>query len=199
MPNWCMNKLDVTGRDIDLEEFRIATSNKDGEFSFAALVPFPKEDDESSEVLDWRSWTNTNWGTKWDIPADECTFSKYEDDILPTMTWEFSSAWAPPLPWLYQVSEKFPHLDFKLWFDEPGMSYSGCAVLRKGSVDKAESWESSNCFIMGPCAVKSCEEYVHVDAFERHAINRTEEEHYYCAEHRLYELVEAAYAEDSTS
>lgn len=192
MPNWCMNKLDVIGRDVDLEEFKKATSDSDGNLSFAALVPPPE-----NEPYDWRTWADTHWGTKWDVSPEDCAHDVHHEDFLPTMMWEFTTAWAPPIAWLYQVAAQYPHLDFKLWFDEPGMSFSGCAVLRKGSVDEAESWESQTCFVMGPCAVAGCEEMVDVDAFARHEKPRSDNEHYYCHEHELFEMVEKAVQQEN--
>jgi hypothetical protein len=191
MPNWCINKLDVIGTQSELEEFKKAVSDADGNFSFAALVPPPAEESRDAD-WDWRSWTSTHWGTKWDIAEGECTFGYHEEDDEPTMMWEFPTAWAPPIPWVGQVAEQYPNLTFKLWFDEPGMSFSGCAVFRTGGVDKSESWETDVSFMLGECAVRACDEVVYVDAFSRHTKKRDNNEHYYCDEHALFELVEEA-------
>lgn len=195
MPNWCINKLDVVGAEEALEKFKVDSSNSDGEFCFSALVAPPEEAlDSDSPIGGWRAWADTNWGTKWDISADECAFTLHYEDSEPTMVWEFSTAWAPPTAWLAQVAPQYPELTFKLWFDEPGMSFSGCDVYQNGTITE-ESWESNVCFYLAECHAPNCDGEVFQDAFMRHGKNRDENEHYYCDDHELFKVIEAASAQ----
>jgi len=81
MPNWCSNKLTITG---NLEPFKKWLDGKP--LTLTAIKPTPKELTEQtspfnrdpafqSELLlkyghdNWYDWNNDNWGTKCDIEA----------------------------------------------------------------------------------------------------------------------------------
>lgn len=80
------------------------------------------------EPIDGYHWNVQNWGTKWDI---------YYDNITPeTMGWnegceeisfDFDTAWSPPIAWFETAVEKYPSLSFKLHFEEPGCYFAGDA------------------------------------------------------------------------
>jgi hypothetical protein len=37
----------------------------------------------------------------------------------------FESAWSPPYKWIISIAPKFPNLNFRLKFDEPGAGFLG--------------------------------------------------------------------------
>ena len=121
MPNWCNNFLLVTGDDELLEKFHDENTGDDEELSFNKSVPLCDDDDDDNDNM-----KNINmWGTKWDaieVCCDE--FGRYE----------FDTAWSPPIPWFRAIVEKYPELDFELWYSEPGMYFSGVVKGARGEI-----------------------------------------------------------------
>lgn len=93
MPNWCSNKLTVSGSATHLKRLLKACANPpEGyikeyleaeshvEFSFAGIVPPPK-----SLGNNFTNWTRENWGTKWDINQNAIPlidFDEIDDETL---------------------------------------------------------------------------------------------------------------------
>ena len=91
MPNYCTNYLILGGNteiltDLWEKNFAQLTFNQHGMF-LQLLRPMP--DLEDSEIRDWRL---SNWGTKWE--AIDMWDVNFDDDIL---TFEFDTAWSPPV------------------------------------------------------------------------------------------------------
>ena len=76
----------------------------------------------------WWDWCVNNWGTKWDVTAEE----DWRDDEVIHL--RFESAWSPPVAWLEQVAAQFPKLTFKLKYEEEGYCFMGLATGKDGSV-----------------------------------------------------------------
>ena len=70
----------------------------------------------------WYHWNIQNWGTKWDITAQQVEI-EYEDDEQLEVS--FDTAWAPPEPICYRLREMFKDLSFSWFYDEPGMETAG--------------------------------------------------------------------------
>lgn len=66
----------------------------------------------------WYDWKIKNWGTKWGVDAD-CDYTET------SMSARFDTAWSPPEPIYYALVDKFPDLDIKWHYNEPGMGFSG--------------------------------------------------------------------------
>ena len=67
----------------------------------------------------WYDWKIKHWGTKWnssDVQAD------FMEDRA---TFFFTTAWSPPEPIYHALVDKFPNLDIKWHYDEPGCNFSG--------------------------------------------------------------------------
>ena len=142
MPNWCENRVAISGDSEDIKTFREAAF-KDGKFQFANLIPMPEELNITAGSLgkgtfeqvdleikqdqnikkygykDWYDWSNAVWGTKWDIEAED----KNNDDEFINL--EFATAWGPPVGVYEYIKDKFPSLDISWFYDEPGMEYAG--------------------------------------------------------------------------
>jgi hypothetical protein len=115
MPNWCGNELTCYGPTDDVDA--IVDLFEAGE-PFEALVPQP-------EGEDWYTWRIHNWGTKWDIGSDDVTI---DIDPCGTHTYAklyFDTAWSPPEGVLDALREKFPNVDFTLFYREDGMQLAG--------------------------------------------------------------------------
>ena len=200
MPNWCINQLEVTGPDADLDRFLEATTsdaddNGDRHLSFDRLVPMPAEY-EQGEL--WYNWRIEHWGTKWDLGTDTDSVPVVDDDLI---FWEFSTAWAPPEPWLLAASEKFPTLTFTLGYDEPGMCFAGVLTVKNGIVDEDRSWQGDSMSWIS-CAVPNCPSdddgpvasYAPLDF--RDGAPGPETRVAYCDSHRLVEAVVQANREE---
>lgn len=75
---------------------------------------------------DWYGWRIANWGTKWDVGADDI---QVVDDSPEYLSLEFYTAWSPPEGIYAALLELFDEhkLDVQAtWFyDEPGMQFAG--------------------------------------------------------------------------
>lgn len=150
MPNWCTNRLVVTGSRGDVEAFYQANKTTSGPLSFDAGVP-----DSGGE--DWHEWRVNHWGTKWDVT--DADYDRIDDLPEPgrcTATYDFTTAWAPPASWLRTVGPRFPGCEFDLHYDEPGMGFAGTVTVTAGGVVETEKPLSG-----GSCGYEDCDEYAH--------------------------------------
>jgi len=138
MPNWCYNKLVISGNKKNLTIFKDQVKCLETDLCLNNIVPMPKElydtvspgDDEN-----WYEWRIRNWGIKWDVEAH---LVEESDSIL---TYEFESPWGPPHNWVRKVALIFPDLSFELYYREPGMCFQGTISAQKDFfVDKEEDY-----------------------------------------------------------
>ena len=132
MPNWCLNKLTVSHTDKAAMDRFVAAYNKGtlcNEF-----LPMPEDIGEG-----WYGWCIENWGTKWDVGADEGTereeFHGLKATVVPwndkntvEASCSFDSAWAPPIG-LYHKLVMLGY-DVHASYFEPGMGF--CGVFHNG-------------------------------------------------------------------
>ena len=80
-------------------------------------------------------WCLENWGTKWGIY--DCKI-EYKDFGIRNgkLKYRFNTAWAPPLPIIKAMSDKFPTLRFRLNYFEFGMGFKGTYIVKNGEVIK---------------------------------------------------------------
>ena len=147
MPNWCSNRVTVSGTEEDISKISDIFSDKKSIFDRIIQSPdwkrlpnekgeFPKLRQELNkdgsvfyETYDfpdgknddrWYHWCISNWGTKWDC----CELDiDYQDDEQLDLT--FSTAWSPPEGIVEKLREKYPKLNFSCFYDEPGMEVAG--------------------------------------------------------------------------
>lgn len=139
MPNWCANRVHISGSVEDVSTFMSLVrgdSDDDNIFSFQAILPCPSElhkynapqlDNTLAErfikeygYADWYSWQVHNWGTKWDTSD---SYLDYADEE--SASWYFSTAWSPPEGIYNELSRRFPELSISWFYDEPGMQIAG--------------------------------------------------------------------------
>lgn len=153
MPNWCSNKLTISGDEAELEHFWMEVSKGD-EIDLTVLYPTPEglrgdiiyvpSDSPEYEAIeaaraakiaeygyaDWYEWSVANWGTKW--PPSFRVFGDPNEDGPITLIGD--SAWSPPERLILKISEMYPGLEFVLAYSEGGMDFVGAMVIRNGSV-----------------------------------------------------------------
>ena len=149
MPNWCRNRVTVFGKEEDISKISEIFSDKKSIFNRIIQSPdwkrlpnekgqFPKLEqtkDKDGKVMfetynfpdgknddRWYHWNITNWGTKWDITAEQVEI-EYEDSEQLEVS--FDTAWAPPEEICYRLREMFTELHFSWFYDEPGMEVAG--------------------------------------------------------------------------
>lgn len=129
MPNWCENKVrvwfDVKG---DAEKFQEFVTGEDLRgntcvFCFSKIMPPPDNE--------WDyDWCTDNWGTKWELDADEI---EYEVDEF-CLDYEFNTAWSPPegiYNALYAWAEANDiGMNIQWFYNESGMEIAG--YLKRG-------------------------------------------------------------------
>lgn len=118
MPNWTTNRATITGPEPVITEIKqILESDCCGLLNW--MVPQPRFENDS----DWYNWNVNNWGTKWDIT------DVYIDDHEPdSITFAFSSAWAPPVDAFRTWAQSDGRVQFGLDYWEPGVGFLGTAT-----------------------------------------------------------------------
>lgn len=140
MPNWTNNIIELRHDDPEMIERAYKALNEDKFFS--EFHPCPKElsntvsgcveDGYATELhdfqkalnvkyfgfTDWYSWSNANWGTKWEVC--EPFISGHDSNFLSA---SFDTAWSPPIAFY----EKLAELGFvvRAYYFEPGMGFCG--------------------------------------------------------------------------
>jgi hypothetical protein len=77
---------------------------------------------------DWYSWSNANWGTKW---------NSYDNARVNKNTISFETAWSTPFPVMEKLSEMFPDVTLHIAFaDEDIGNNCGFYVLVGGNIVK---------------------------------------------------------------
>ena len=150
MPNWCLNKLNVSGpKDKVTQFFDDARSpDNDGEesvLSFAKIVPVP----EWAEEQDWYTAHCFLWGTKWDA-SEPIIENDDEWDVERELTYEFMTAWSPPCEFVMRAARKYPDLEFCLKWDEPEMDFAGRMRAADGEVTEHRELQDSQFDPVGP-------------------------------------------------
>lgn len=152
MPNWCENSLTITGPKNVINEFvlrakinnpprykekpgfinDISDDEQEEEnelLNFNSLYPVPQNILNQGYSMAGYNWEIKNWGCKWG--ACDTQFMQISDTKV---VYNFESAWNPPIPFLIKVSKNFSELKFNLKYKEPGMGFSGKAVIENGKI-----------------------------------------------------------------
>ena len=167
MPNWCENKLDVSGNEIDVQKFKELTLVKDDvgnglHFTMEILLTTPSELLEQTSPNTWRGeetdiegklefekkieelkqkYGYTDWYDwrvdKWGTKWDAAE-SYILDDEDEFFSIEYNTAWGPNIEWVRYVAKQFPELKFTLWFEEPGMGFCGVYEVTDEDEDLCE-------------------------------------------------------------
>jgi hypothetical protein len=193
MPNWCYDRVEVIGQPKEVADFKTATTNEDGNFSFDCLVPMPESLRQPDGGDGWYNWSVDNWGTKWDVRGEEVHVEhQVTPEGLSRLVLDFMTAWAPPSEWMAKVATQFPHLKFTLWFDEPGVCFAGKETFEDGILVPSRSWSGESVDSLN-CAVRDCEEWVEGrSVVEFDEAPKPEELEAFCEDHALVKEVIAA-------
>lgn len=150
MPNWCENRLQVSGDSKQLDEFIKKAKGKETDLRMNNFFPLPEElvgttspnnNKAQAKALtkkygypDWYEWQLGNWGVKWDN-GDSVHLTREKKKVA---YYDFDSPWGPPDTFIKRVGELYPKLKFVLEYSEPGMVFSGELIVCEGKVTKDE-------------------------------------------------------------
>lgn len=157
MPNWCFNRLQVSVHkaskegEQELNDFLLASkclpdyyknyglTVEESNFYLSGTCPIPEKVFEDSKTDDCAvlNWMLQNWSCKTEV-IDAAYDPQIEENEIVV---GFYSAWTPPTNWMKNVSKKFPHLFFKLVYDEEGMEFYGDIYAFRG--------EAEQCYMSG--------------------------------------------------
>lgn len=137
MPNWCANKLTVTGPAAEVLAFEDRAlghapwlesqelEERPNVLNFHSLVPIPDEVLAAGYGDAGHNWEMENWGCKWGA-TEACILDEWEGFIA----YEFNTAWSPPLEFLQTAAKNWPNLTFVLEYEEPGAAFKGLAKFK---------------------------------------------------------------------
>jgi len=133
MPNWCNNTITLTGPKEKITA--IYAKAKEDNALLQQLKPMPEAlegttspsptEGKVQPLVDgfdnWYDWRVQNWGTKWDVDADNLELS--EDGT--TIEGWFDSAWAPPIHAYEYFLTDNEDCSIKSYYYEGGMDFGG--------------------------------------------------------------------------
>ena len=170
MPNWCENRLTITGPPEDMDRFaedakgtgpqyrQIDGSVEEPEeeiLCFHKLFPVPDallrrtyggaaEDEKDLPPLDGCGngcdWEIQHWGCKWGVDNRRYEMTTAPDDDT-ELGYRFLTAWSPPIGLLEHVSPRYPRLRFDLCYKEIGCGFKGRFIVQDGKVEVDASQE----------------------------------------------------------
>jgi hypothetical protein len=144
MPNFCQNRLEVSGDVAVIEQFANRVRKGNSILSFDSLIPTPPEMLVGDALLGaspaWYTWRCENWGTKWDAQdsLDVEGVQQYNKHFCLVTQWmdgvDFLTAWSPPSAFVEKASALYPELTFMLRFYEGGVGFAGEQCFEDGEL-----------------------------------------------------------------
>ncbi len=145
MPNWCSNEVQIDGSKEDIAKFKeeCFTDHKgESVLDFSKILPEPDYDKPKKDgthnngvqtelhsvMPDWWTWSNDNWGTKWNlVPTHDGDLTAYMtvEDGEDFIQLEFDTAWSPPNGIYEAITEKYQHLSINWFYREDGVQMAG--------------------------------------------------------------------------
>jgi hypothetical protein len=156
MPNWCSNRIVITGPEEEVERLIEVVKGEESSFDFHRILPRPEilELDRPSEkekeaaieqtgFSGWYHWSVHNWGTKWNAcdPKFEVEVESAVQKLARAVTkegpqaivrYDFDTAWSPSSPVIAKLSEMFPAVKIQHSYIEEGCFFSGLNHYERG-------------------------------------------------------------------
>lgn len=160
MPNWCLNRLTVSGSPERIREFMDKflgypavfsdSPPDDGDAKWAseqlhALYPIPEDILKAGFNAAGYDWCRRHWSTKWDIKV----IWKEVNVTGTQVTYDFDTAWEPPHQWLAHVCAEWNDLKFRLVYFEPGLVIGGEIFCEEGNCFLTQYEDFKDVFELG--------------------------------------------------
>lgn len=114
-----------------VEELRKFLRDKDPQYEEQGRIK--RDNLKKYGCADWYDWQIEHWGTKWDVSCEEADLRRGNPGIRNwRVSYEFDSAWSPPIPAIEHISATYTRLTFTLLYAEAGNAYEGRAVFENG-------------------------------------------------------------------
>jgi len=164
MPNWCQNKVQITGPNKKIKAMAEAIEDKN---FLGHMNPMPaclegttadgskdEQNIKKTGYSDWYGWCVDNWGTKWEVHSDyhdaEIQELHEQNEGESLLTWYFDSAWGPPLNAFQHYITENSDVSIYATYYEPGCDFMG--IWENGHDDcyevsqydsKAKFWDTA--------------------------------------------------------
>jgi len=150
MPNWCDNQITITGPNSVIDKIeKIIKEEKDTNGLLNFFYPMPKQLEGTEagppaktkkEKLErarlqveygasnWYDWRTTNWSTKWEVCefyGVDRQYQSEQNEGESTISFGFSSAWAPPIGAYEMFLEKNEECSLRAFYYEGGCDFMG--------------------------------------------------------------------------
>ena len=150
MPNWCDNQITITGPNSVIDKIeKIVKEEKDTNGLLNFFYPMPKQLEGTEagppaktkkEKLErarlqveygasnWYDWRTTNWSTKWEVCefyGVDRQYQSEQNEGESTISFGFSSAWAPPIGAYEMFLEKNEECSLRAFYYEGGCDFMG--------------------------------------------------------------------------
>ena len=144
MPNWCDNQLSITGPNSVIDKIEKIVKADDTHENTGLLHffhPMPKELEGTTSpsssakkpqpMIDgfdcWYDWRVEKWSTKWEVCEFYGVDRQHLNDSLDesTISFGFSSAWAPPIGAYEQFLADNENCSLKAYYYEGGCDFMG--------------------------------------------------------------------------
>ncbi len=144
MPNWCDNQITITGPNSVIDKIEKIVQDDDSHKENGLLNffhPMPKElngttspsssADKPQPMIDgfdcWYDWRVEKWSTKWEVCEFYGVDRQHLNDSLDesTITFGFSSAWAPPIGAYEQFLVDNQECSLRAYYYEGGCDFMG--------------------------------------------------------------------------
>ena len=150
MPNWCDNQITITGPNSVIDKIeKIVKEEKDTNGLLNFFYPMHKQLEGTEagppaktkkEKLErarlqveygasnWYDWRTTNWSTKWEVCEFYGVDRQYhseQNEGESTISFGFSSAWAPPIGAYEMFLEKNEECSLRAFYYEGGCDFMG--------------------------------------------------------------------------
>ena len=147
MPNWCDNRLRVSGPTEAVRQFIDGATAIDGKITLLhSYIPFPpglegeritgKDGEPVGRAFTDRGyqWCLVNWGCKWGDDGTRVISANTIQDGDSTIEMYFTTPWGPPTQGIQLISLIFRELTFTLAFHEDEMGFAGGHQISAGQV-----------------------------------------------------------------
>ena len=145
MPNWCDNQITITGPNSVIDKIEKIVKEDDSHENNGLLNffhPMPKELEGTTspsssskkpqpmiEGFDcWYDWRCHNWSTKWEVCefyGVDRQYLKEQNEGESTISFGFSSAWAPPINAYEKFLENNSNCFIRAYYYEGGCDFMG--------------------------------------------------------------------------
>ena len=130
MPNWCKNRVTVSGPPEAIHEFKDAVRGRElntpateQQFCLQAIIPMPVGlvgTRSPGDSPNWFDWQIENWGCKWG--ASDPKLLEDSDTLL---LYTFDIPGGPPYQLYRQLWLRFLNLSLSWFYYEPNMEIEG--------------------------------------------------------------------------